>query len=393
MVGRVSLAWLASVLTALLGCSESDRPERYAFGDQADGGAGEPTIELSDSGRPPPADAGGLCGNQILPVLVERPNVYFIVDRSGSMQNALLGSPYDKYTSAQLAIAEVLRVIGHRVAYGAAVFPAWGSGAACAAGEQVLKTQPGDDVSFALSGEDGPVLSELLRILSGYIPEGNTPTSLTLGALRETLMTLEGKTRVILATDGAPNCNPEFSCGPEDCMANLEAWPLSDGTSCGEAFNCCTPELYGYQACLDVAATEEVLGELLDAGVETYVVGLPGHEFFADVLDRLALAGGTARTSGSAYYSVDDSESLAEALRTIAVNIALSCTIDLESEPENWELVNVYLDQTAVPMNASQGWAQADRNSIRLMGEACDQLLSGEVFQVQIVFGCETIVR
>jgi len=376
-----------------LGCGESERPAGYAYDDTAHGGAGELTVELPDAGGPPPADAGGLCGNQILPVLAERPNVYFLVDRSGSMMNALPGSLYDKYASAQLAIAEVLRVIGHRVAYGAAVFPAWGSGAACAAGEEVMETQPGDDVSFALSGEDGPRLRELLRILSGYVPEGNTPTSLTLAALRDTLTALEGKTRIILATDGAPNCNPEFACGPEDCMANLEAWPLSDGSSCGEAFNCCTPELYGYQACLDVAATEDVLTELLDAGVQTYVVGLPGHEFFADVLDRLALAGGTARESGTAYYSVDDSESLAEALRTIAVDIALSCTIELQSEPEDWGLVNVYLDQTAVPMNDNQGWTKVDRDSLRLMGEACERLLSGEVFQVQIVFGCETIVR
>ena len=69
------------------------------------------------------ADAA-LCGNQRIPAISDPPNLYFVVDRSGSMSDPLPGSRYSKYENARIAISVMLRAVGHRVRYAAAVYPA-----------------------------------------------------------------------------------------------------------------------------------------------------------------------------------------------------------------------------------------------------------------------------
>ncbi len=65
----------------------------------------------------------------------------------------------------------------------------------------------------------------------------------------------------------------------------------------------------------------------------TYVIGMPGAEAYADVLDRLAIAGGTARDGAPSYYDAADTGALGEALYAIGTGVAISCSIELESAP------------------------------------------------------------
>ena len=351
-------------------------------------------MQISDASTDAPAlDASGLCGNQILPVRENRPNLYFVVDRSGSMSDPLEGSPYDKYESAQLAIRDVLLAVGHRVAYGAAVFPSFEGATGCEPGEEIYPTAPGDSVTYALAGEVGPNLDTFVHKLAAYAPYGNTPTSLTLEALYDTLTSLSGDTSVVLATDGAPNCNPEAQCGSDLCMADLGGWPVSSTVFCPLSISCCDPDgPYGPVSCVDVDASVAAVKALADAGISTYVVGLPGSELFSEVLDNLAQAGGTARTGEVAYYRVEDSDALSESLRSIATGIAISCTIDLSEAPPDWNLVNVYFDGGVVPMN-DDGWKRASNDTLEIVGQSCELLESGDVFQVQIAAGCPTVVK
>jgi hypothetical protein len=401
VVGLVAVALLLGGLVAAGGCSNDGKPGGYAFnssdhGEAGQAGAAPVVVDLNagSANLPPDADAGGLCGNLILPVVTERPNLYFVLDRSGSMADSFSRSPYSKYVSSQIAIHDVLLSLGHRVAYGAAVFPAFASDAMCGAGEEVFATRAGDPLSYAEAGEEGPVLEALTKLLAAYAPVGNTPTSITLNALYGVLTGLAGKTRVILFTDGAPNCNEEATCEAESCTANIEQWWLPDGSACSGEFNCCAPnEYYGPASCVDTEASVTAIERLKSAKISTYVVGLPGRDYYAEVLSAMANAGGTARSGEYAYYRVEDSDELTAALRSIAVNVAISCTIDLKEPPPDWNQVNVYFDRTVVANDAKNGWKRVDEDTIELVGDSCDELLSGEVFEAQIVAGCKTVLR
>jgi hypothetical protein len=385
-------------LALLFGCGSPKRPPPLGdLGQSAGGsgsGGGSGGIEV-DSGGPPAPDAGGLCGNQIIPTDVDRPNLYFVLDRSGSMADPLPGSPYNKYTNARIAMKDLLLAIGHRVNYGAAVFPAPNAGAlGCNPGVEVFKTRPGDPVSYAQAGQVGPVLNGLLVTLANYSPDGGTPTAATLAALVPTLTALPGKTFVILATDGAPNCNAGLSCDASTCTLNIEDDSL-DGQPCDATFNCCDPTHVqdGELDCEDGSATTLAVSLLAQSGIETYVIGMPGSEQYSTLLDQLATAGGTARSTSPSYYPVTNTTDLIDTLKQIGVHVAISCDIDLGQVPPDPNQVNVYFDKTLVPSSPSDGWTWTGPSSIELTGAACSELMSGDVLQVQIVAGCPTQVK
>jgi hypothetical protein len=60
------------------------------------------------------------------------------------------------------------------------------------------------------------------------------------------------------------------------------------------------------------------------------VIGMPGSGLYASVLDRLALAGNTARPTPPLYYPTSSSTELTDTLREIGVKVAVSCTITLD---------------------------------------------------------------
>jgi hypothetical protein len=335
-----------------------------------------------------------LCGNEIISAVEDRPNLYFMIDRSGSMSETVPGSTRSKYEATLSAIATLLRAIGHRVNYGAAVFPAPGNADACAPGREVFATRPGDPLSYAEAGQNGPVLTELARYLVQLDPDGGTPTSSTLNSLLPTIAGLEGRTVVILATDGAPNCNEAASCPPNECEPNLAQLSFQ-GIPCDSSFNCCDPANVGPDAqlaCVDIAPSELAVKALADAGIDTYVIGMAGSELFASVLDRLAIAGNTARDSSPRYYAVRDTSALEGALRQIGVSVSISCAISLLAPPPDQSLVNVYFD-TKVLAYGGEGWQWTGEQSLEIVGAACTHLLSGDVLQVQVVSGCPTVIR
>jgi len=386
--------WVAFgiVLNASAGlqCSQRVRPPTFEL--PQGGGAGQLNgaaggLALNDAGLDP-----ALCGDQQIPAISDPPNLYFVVDRSGSMNEPLPGSPFTKYENAYVAISIMLRAVGHRVRYGAATFPSLLNPDGCAPGSEILTTTAGDPPSFAANGENGPVLSALLDGLRNHVPSGGTPTAASLRALQPTILGLEGKkTYVVLMTDGAPNCNAALRCGVEGCIPNIEHLSVS-GMACDDTFNCCNPKIGG--DCVDADDTETAVSDYEKAGVDTYVVGMPGSEAYRDLLSRLATAGNTARPGATPYYAVSDTNELTEALRSIGAQVAISCDLPLAETPENPELVNVYFDQQVVPGDAQDGWRfTGDNQGIQFRGEACARLSSGDVLNVQVVSGCPTVVR
>ncbi len=358
-----------------------DRPDG-AIIDTSDGGCGD-------------EPAGEFCGQTFLREVDSPPNLYFVVDRSGSMGAPFEGSTLSKYHTARASIADLLRNIGHRVRYGAAIFPPQAAPATCSAGEEIFPTVAGDPAACAQNGRAGPVLLDLSSRLARLLPDGSTPTAATLDAIRPTLTELDGNTFVILVTDGAPNCNFDASCDIDVCTLNIEMLSI-DGRSCDASFNCCDPANTGPNAgayCADVEASEAAITALADEGILTYVIGMPGAEPYGALLDRLATAGGTARGDETDYYAVGDAEALSSALHSIGTGIAIRCSIELEEPPEDPARVNVYFDGEVLPADDIDGWTWDGEQRIEVRGAACEELRSGEILEARVVFGCDTVVR
>jgi hypothetical protein len=402
-VKRVFLLALAvgTGLALATACGSGGHPKPYtglnpdAGGSGGGGTGGNAGLDATLSDGPPAPDSPGLCGNLVVPVVADMPNLYFIVDRSGSMADPLPGNNYNKYVNARIAMGNVLRAIGHRVRYGAAAFPMPGGAIlGCGPGKEIFPTTQGDPASYAAEGKQGPVLTSLLTQLANIAPEGGTPTSASIDNVAPILKALPGKTFVILETDGAPNCNPNAVCTADQCDLNL-AGLVINGISCQAPTNCCDPQTIpdGQLDCVDGNASANAVAALYQAGILTYVVGMPGSELFAGVLDQMAVAGGTARPTSPKYYPVTDADVLTATLKEIGIKVAISCDVTLDQKPPDKSLVNVYLDSSLVQYDPIDGWSWTSDTSLTVNGASCAQLKSGDVLQLQVVAGCPTSVK
>jgi hypothetical protein len=198
---------------------------------------------------------------------------------------------------------------------------------------------------------------------------GFTPTRRALEVAADALGP-DGDGVLVLATDGAPNCGTAGSAG---CTCTTST------AFCGAL---------GTIGCLDDGATIETLTRLRERGIRTYVVGIPGTEGYAAVLDAMATAGGTARPGPTAYYRADDAAALLAALGTIS-DREVSCRFALASPPPDLENVNVLLDGAPARRDPVDGWVlEADGSAIELVGETCGRLRRSEISNVEFLFGC-----
>jgi hypothetical protein len=383
----ITIAVAAGALAASLGaCGGSSRERGAPIGQIGTGGGGEGGGFLFDAGTggPPPLDAGGLCGNQLHELIADPPNVYFVLDTSGSMTSNA-GDGYSRYHHLRTAATGLVTRLGALINVGAARFPFADPddlASQCDAGGEILSLRPGDP-----SGK-GPTTSAFAAAIDVH-PFGGTPTAATLRALAPTLTTLVGRTIVVLATDGGPNCNSAATCSADECMINLEGCDPSV-TCCKPGGNCCTADVEGGpENCIDRQDSVDAVAALEAGGVPVYVVGIPGSEPYAKVLSDMALAGGAPLLAPPFYYAVQDLGTLEAVLGSIAA-VAISCDFPLVDPPPVPDYTNVYLDQDLVLQDWENGWAWKDVTTVELRGEACEKLKSGQVKQVQIVSGCPT---
>jgi hypothetical protein len=346
---------------------------------------------LGDTDQPP----SGPCGSQSIPAITNPPNIAFIIDHSASMGDELAGSGLSKYENARIALSHVLRAVGHRINYGATIFPGLAGVTGCEAGDELMKVAPGDPPSYALAGKSGPRLKDLLGRLSIADVDGGTPVAPTLTKALGSLSQLSGPTYVVLITDGAPNCNDELICMRSACIPNIEGLTAA-GRDCSTSVNCCQPSAQDPQAnlgCVDADAAVSAVRALSDAGIATFVVGMPGSEPYEQLLNQMAEAGGTARPGVTEYYPVNDTAALEQSLIGIAASVAISCELPLDYDPPDPDFVNVYFDGVLVEYDPEAGWEWTADGLVAIRGAACDQLMAGDVLEVQVLAGCKTVVK
>jgi hypothetical protein len=379
---KAGVSAFAVLMALIAGCgSERPPPAGTSGGTGVGVGAGGPGGFVDDAGtggKPPGCgqkEDGSFCDCIDVPLFGDPPNMYFVLDRSGSMADG------NKWAQVRIVVAQILRGLGPRANFGATVFPGLAE-SACAPAEQILPISPGDP-----PGMDGPTTKKLITATQ-QPPSGGTPTAQALRAVLQTLSTAKGKSFVILATDGGPNCNNVASCAVNQCQPNIENVP---GCPTGGP-SCCDPPNGSPESCLDSAATTSAVAALKASGIPVYVIGLPGTATYGALLDQLALAGGTAQPTSPKYFKIDSSSEslLLAALKKIAAQIVASCVFTLKEAPASANLVNVYLDEKVVPKDPVNGW-KLEGPVVTLLGDSCTRVLSGDVLDVRIITGCPTV--
>ena len=372
LVGLVVTAALGPLLGA--GCGD----KRPAVSDNS--GSSNTTVQEPRPADGPPGcgvtEGGAQCDCVDVALYTDPPTMYFVLDRSGSM------AADDNWNKVRTVVAEIMRTLGPRAKFGATTFPAQSNADACGPGNEVLKITQGDPPSATTSG---PVTIRLLNATLGD-PRGSTPTSATIAAVHARLSSVQGKRYVILATDGAPNCNLRATCTAESCQSNIDGY---NGCSISGP-SCCDGQFAGN--CNDEATAVSELKALYNDGIESFVIGLPVAPGYAKTLDNMAVAGGDPLPTSPRYYAVGSStDSILGALKTVAAKITATCDFDLTEVPADPALVNVYIDEVVVPYEPVNGWT-IEGKKVTLQGTTCARVKAGDALDVRIIAGCPRVI-
>jgi uncharacterized protein YegL len=157
---------------------------------------------------------------------------------------------------------------------------------------------------------------------------------------------------VIVMTDGEPNCSTD----DQRVLDQIKAWKA--------------------------------------ANIATHVVGLPGAQDAADLLNMMALAGGTDK-----YIDPQNAQELEQRLRTVISSTVRagfdSCTFHLNPKAEVPEKLHLIVTQNGmesdVPRDLTKdaSWnVNAAGDQVDLVGGLCDLAKTGTFEGLRFVFGC-----
>jgi len=303
------------------------------------------------------AGVGGtiLCGQTKVPLQPIAPDVLIVLDNSGSMSDDSTGlrcpggcGADSKWAQVTTAIEDVVMTTQATVNWGLKFMD---DGNLCG-------VPPGVAVDVG-PGADSAISTALALVQPG----GQTPTE---SAITSAVTYLQGRTDpnskyILLATDGLPNCKPNYTNPNDDDSA-------------------------GAEAALEAART---------AGFDTFVLGIATNQVgVADtILNAMAVAGGEPRPAGSVplYYLASDTATLESALTTIAAK-ATPCSFALPAAPAGSTLAisaATSAGSVTIAKDPANGWAAAaDMKSIALNGTACASARSGVYTSIDASYLC-----
>lgn len=314
-------------------------------------GTFEPPVDETPPGDDtPPGGDQPLCVDETFAISTADPRIMLVVDRSGSMDQEADGYPGTKWTAAVDALSQVVTSLDQDIEFGLMLYPRGSNDdEVCQEGdvEEPIEPQNANDVVSRLQGTG---------------PGGGTPTAPTLRAAKEALDALPaegGKRVVVVATDGAPNCNLSLDLATCQCTSP---------NGCDNVRNC-----------LDDQGSFEAAAALNAAGYPLFVVGIPGVESFEHVLNGMAQAGGTAVAGARQYYDASSADALATALENVAERVA-ACRFDLAAPVQNTSDVVVSSGGNTVPRDPGRlaGWDLVDPDTIELFGAACASVVGSQ---------------
>jgi len=371
---------LATTLT--VGCSSKDEPTEAATSDAGSTG-GQSGYQLDASAWD--ADAATNCGGSKLQAEPRPVNVVVLLDRSLSMNTPLSAAQATtRWQAMREALKAALTATQNKISFGLKLFP--DSTGDCTVAQPGLAVAPGLGAS---------AVAEIDQAIADAIPAGGTPVSAALDQLIDyyslaDAATLAGDNVVLLATDGAPNCNGALTCEQATCIANIE--------NPEQTQNICQ---YDPAQCLDATATIAKVKALQDRGIGTVVLGIPGTEYaqYREILNQMALAGGLFNGDPNFYYypvSADAGvQGLTSTLERITKGLIKSCLLQLTSVPQDYGLLNVSIDGVRIPQSGMDGWDVDQTTSpptVVLKGSTCGTITTRGAESVEIIYGCPTVI-
>lgn len=343
--------------------------------------------------------SGADCGGQTVNAEPIQVNLLLVIDRSGSMTDTPDGFDDDKWTTMVGSLNTALDGIAGTMSVGIQFFPDADADDASGCG-----MPNGSDVAVPIAdGQDAIAAVKSALASSDNTPDGNTPAAdalelahryFTEGAGAD----LEGNNYVLLALDGGPNCDAGAMCGVDSCTVNIDQPDLTaictgqDGSCCGDGSDATLNE-----SCLDSSGTKAQVEALADAGITTFVVGIPGSDqaAYETLLDELAVLGGAPASSDSPqFYQVADATELSSTLVALTSDLVDSCELILENPPPDEEKVNVIIDGETLAKTGDDGWEFDDPENptaIIIKGETCTTIETEGVQSVSVEYGCPTI--
>jgi hypothetical protein len=369
--------------TVSFGCSSKDKQADAGVSDVGATG-GSSSFQL-DGGNSDPDGSNQQCGGSKLKASPQPVNVVVLLDRSLSMNTALSATePKTRWQAMREALNTALSGVQDRISFGLKLFP--DSAAECSV------TKPGLAVEVGLGAS---AVASIDQAIGAATPAGGTPVASALAQLLDYYAsvdagTLVGDKVVLLATDGAPNCNSGQTCEQSACIANIE--------NPSQPQNICQ---FDPAQCLDTTETVAKVKALYDEGIRTVVLGIPGTEYpqYQGVLNQMAAAGGLANQDpGYDYYPVSADaglQGLKTTLETITKGLIKSCRLQLTSVPHELGLLNVQVDGREIPQSGADGWEIDQSTSpptVVLKGTTCQSIETQGAESVDVVYGCPTVI-
>jgi hypothetical protein len=283
------------------------------------------------------------------------PDILIIQDRSGSMDwnadascrsNCGADSRWNQVTAA---LKEVVSTTDTMVNWGLKFF---GSASGCG----VL---PPPEVPI------GPMTGPAIVAAIDAARTGSaTPTRLGMnaGAAYMATLTDTNPKYLLLATDGAPTCNPTLPAN----MMNTE----------------------------DAVGAQQAVTDAFNMGFKTFVVGI-GDTMGAATLDQMAINGGMPQSgAATSFYQVTDTASLVAALQAILGRVG-SCQFEIGAAPNSStsvDMIDVFGDGMSIPRDTTHtdGWdySNAAHTAIEVFGPRCDAVKAGTTMNVTVTFRC-----
>lgn len=317
-------------------------------------------------------DLTGACGKQTFKLeKAGPPNLLLVLDRSGSMGTG----PGSTWVEITTAINTVVGQLQGEIKWGLEYFPTDNS---CGVSATVA-VEVGNDTADAIA----------MSITMNEPTDGSTPTAEAVrkGANYLAALSDPNPKFIVLATDGAPNCDSPGTSGSQVCTCTAPF--TQQGTNCcfGPA---CIP--CSFLPSADSGAGEAVV-EAANKGINTFVIGLATGSGEAAVLNDLATKGKTARPGNPKYYEASNQTDFVNAINAIGKQI-VSCTLALTAAPLVPDYSEVKAEGSVVPRDTThaEGWDYGPNNtSIIFYGSYCDQLQAGTIKDVDATFSCEPI--
>jgi von Willebrand factor type A domain len=291
---------------------------------------------------------GGGCGAYEATIKGVPPNLLVVLDRSCSMTDAVGGKT--KWSIAVAAVDAVTKAYAGQIRFGLTLFPDLDANKC---GQGVIPVPVGANKEKTIQ----MMLDAALVKTDPYYPDNpcvtNIDSAMQQAATEPSLGEAGRESYALLLTDGA-----QSSCS------------LAGGDT----------------------GTTKIIKDLAAKKVSTFVVGFGGSVDAAQ-LNIFADAGGVpSGDPKTKYYKAEDQASLDAVLGTIAKKV-LSCSFTLDKKPTDPAKIFVFFNNDPAgvqrdPTHAG-GWDYDEAaNTVTFYGQACKDIKSSTVSDVDVVLGC-----